>query len=130
MTVKRIVANVVRGSVPEVRGFYADLFGLKTVMDRGWIVTLASGETMLAQLSIVCEGGFGSAVSPDLSIEVDDVDEVYSKAQRMGCDIVYALRDEPWGVRRFFVRDPAGTLVNVLSHIERPAAAPKAGGSA
>ena len=123
MTVKRIVANVVRGSVPEVRSFYAELFGLKTVMDKGWIVTLSSGESMLAQLSIVCEGGFGAAVSPDLSIEVDDVDAVHAKAQAMGCEIVYELRDEPWGVRRFFLHDPAGTLINVLSHLERPGAA-------
>lgn len=126
MIVKRIVANVVRGSIPEVRSFYAELFELKTVMDQGWVVTLSSGESMLAQLSIVCEGGFGSAVSPDLSIEVDDVDAVHAKAQAMGCEIVYALQDEPWGVRRFFVHDPAGTLINVLSHIERPGAGRKA----
>ncbi|RVA10712.1 glyoxalase, partial [Mesorhizobium sp. M7A.F.Ca.CA.002.05.1.1] len=23
--------------------------------------------------------------------------------------------DEPWGVRRFYVRDPCGRLVNILS---------------
>ena len=33
------------------------------------------------------------------------------------CDIgVYPLTDEPWGVRRFFTRDPNGVVVNVLSH--------------
>jgi hypothetical protein len=26
------------------------------------------------------------------------------------------LQDEEWGVRRFFVRDPNGRVVNVLSH--------------
>ncbi len=24
--------------------------------------------------------------------------------------------DEPWGIRRFFVRDPDGVVVNVASH--------------
>jgi hypothetical protein len=26
------------------------------------------------------------------------------------------LTDEPWGVRRFFVRDPNGVIVNVMEH--------------
>jgi hypothetical protein len=30
---------------------------------------------------------------------------------------VYPLSDEPWGVRRFFVQDPSGTVVNVLAHL-------------
>jgi hypothetical protein len=28
----------------------------------------------------------------------------------------YSLRDEEWGVRRFMLREPSGTLVNVVSH--------------
>ena len=62
------------------------------------------------------EGGSGTPV-PDLSIEVDDVDEVYA-ARRVaaGFEITYAITDEPWGVRRFFVRDPFGKIVNILSH--------------
>jgi catechol 2,3-dioxygenase-like lactoylglutathione lyase family enzyme len=40
-----------------------------------------------------------------------------------GFEIKYGPVVEPWGVRRFFVRDPFGRLVNVLSHVdlsERP----------
>jgi hypothetical protein len=28
----------------------------------------------------------------------------------------YGPVDEPWGVRCFYVRDPCGKLVNILSH--------------
>ncbi|MGE0845548.1 MAG: VOC family protein [Flavobacteriaceae bacterium] len=115
MTVRRIVANVATGSVPELRRFYAELFGLDVLMDHGWIVTLSNRATMTVQLGIASEGGSGTPV-PDLSIEVDDVDAVRARAGAMGCDIVYELADEPWGVRRFYLRDPAGKLVNVLSH--------------
>jgi hypothetical protein len=31
-------------------------------------------------------------------------------------EIVYPLRDEEWGVRRFMLREPSGTVVNVVSH--------------
>jgi hypothetical protein len=49
------------------------MFELDVVMDHGWIATLASGETAPTQISNAIEGGSGTAV-PDLSIEVDDVD--------------------------------------------------------
>ncbi len=115
MTVRRIVANVAAKSVAEVGKFYADLFGLEVVMDHGWIVTLASGEKAITQLSVASEGGSGTPV-PDISIEVDDVDSVYAGAKAGGFHIAYDITDEPWGVRRFYVRDPAGKLLNVLSH--------------
>lgn len=117
MAVKRIVTNVATESVAEVQGFYADLFNLQVVMDHGWIVTLASSDTAPVQMSIASEGGSGTPV-PDMSIEVDDVDITYERAKQLRCEIAYELTDEPWGVRRFFVRDPAGKLLNILSHPE------------
>jgi len=115
VTVRRIVANVAAKSVAEVGKFYADLFGLEVVMDHGWIVTLASGEKAITQLSVASEGGSGTPV-PDISIEVDDVDAVYARSKARGCEIVHEITDEPWGVRRFYVRDPTGKLLNVLAH--------------
>lgn len=115
MTVLRIVTNIATASIEQVRQFYESLFDLKVVMDHGWIVTLASEEKALVQMSIATEGGSGTPV-PDVSIEVRDVDDVYRRAKALGVEIVYALTDELWGVRRFYVRDPAGKLVNVLAH--------------
>lgn len=115
MTVKRIVSNIAASSIEEVRTFYCELFGLTAMMDHGWIVTLAADTTASTQLSIASEGGSGTAV-PDLSIEVEDVDAVYERARTLGHSINYELTDEPWGVRRFYLSDPAGKLLNVLSH--------------
>ena len=115
MTVRRIVANIAADRVSEVRAFYSELFGLDTVMDLGWVVSLASNETTKPQLGILSEGGSGAPV-PDLSIEVEDVDGVYRRAKEMGCKLVHDLTDEPWGVRRFFITDPTGKILNVLSH--------------
>lgn len=119
MTVRRIVANIDAGQgsgqIGRLRDFYAALFGLEPVMDHGWIVTLASGGRAAVQISLASEGGSGTPV-PDLSIEVDDVDAVHARAVSLGHEIVHGPVDEPWGVRRFFVRDPAGKLLNVLAH--------------
>lgn len=117
MTVRRIVANLAAADPGQTRAFYETLLDLKVVMDHGWILTFASDAPTTPQLSIASEGGSGTPV-PDLSIEVDDVDEVHRRAVAAGFEIIYDLIDEPWGVRRFHVRDPTGRVVNILSHPE------------
>ena len=37
--------------------------------------------------------------------------------ERAEIAIEYGPVEEPWGVRRFYVRDPFGKLVNILVHI-------------
>lgn len=116
MSVLRIVADLATQDVAALHAFYGDLFDLDVLMDQGWIVTLGTQTTGPVQLNIVSEGGNGAPV-PELSIEVDDVDAVHARAVNMGTRIVLTLRDEPWGVRRFFVVDPEGRRVNIMMHL-------------
>jgi len=116
VVVKRIVANIAAPEPEAARAFYGDVLGLEIVMDHGWILTFAAPELLLApQLSVASQGGSDTAV-PDLSIEVDDLDAVLQRAQAAGLTIEYGPRQEPWGVRRFYLRDPFGRLVNILAH--------------
>lgn len=116
MAVKRIVPNIAAVRPEDARAFYAGLLGLEVVMDQGWIVTLtASGARAAPQLSFACEGGSGTPV-PDISIEVDNLDEVLARIREAGLPLEYGPVLEPWGVRRFYVRDPFGRLVNILAH--------------
>ena len=96
-------------------GFYADVLGFELAMDMGWIATFVAPDNPTAQISVM-RSDATAPVNPDASIEVDDVDAAYAAAQRLGCEIVHPLSDEEWGVRRFFVRDPNGKVLNVLSH--------------
>lgn len=113
--VKRIVTDVAADRVADAHAFYGDLLGLTPVMDQGWIVTFAGENAAPVQISVMTEGGSGTPV-PDMSIEVDNADSVHDKAREAGFEILYPLTDEPWGVRRFFVRDPFGKTVNILAH--------------
>lgn len=61
------------------------------------------------------EGGSGTPV-PALSIEVEDVETALVRVKNAGIPIEYGPESEPWGVRRFFVRDPFGKLINILQH--------------
>ncbi|MCY1542276.1 Glyoxalase/Bleomycin resistance protein/Dioxygenase superfamily protein [compost metagenome] len=115
MKVKRLVANFATQDVARAQVFYADVLGLDLLMDHGWIRTYGSQAEMSVQVSFASEGGSGTPV-PDLSIEVDDVDTALARMRAAGFAIEYGPVDEPWGVRRFYVRDPFGKLVNVLAH--------------
>jgi catechol 2,3-dioxygenase-like lactoylglutathione lyase family enzyme len=115
MKVKRIVANIATEDVAAARCFYGDVLGLEILMDHGWIATYGSSADMAVQISFAREGGAGTP-TPDLSIEVDDVDAALERMKRAGFPIEYGPADESWGVRRFYVRDPFGKLVNILAH--------------
>jgi len=118
MAVKRIVANIAAPEPKAARAFYVDILGLEIVMDHGWLVTFAAPPTLgRPQVSVASQGGSGTPV-PDLSIEVDDLAEVLQRVEAAGLAVEYGPADEPWGVRRFYVRDPAGRLVNILSHAD------------
>jgi catechol 2,3-dioxygenase-like lactoylglutathione lyase family enzyme len=101
--------------VARAQVFYADVLGLDLLMDHGWIRTYGSQAEMSVQVSFASEGGSGTPV-PDLSIEVDDIDTALARMRSAGFAIEYGPVDEPWGVRRFHVRDPFGKLVNILAH--------------
>ncbi|WP_017586259.1 VOC family protein [Nocardiopsis ganjiahuensis] len=114
MSVRRVVPDIRSEAMEESRGFYEHL-GLETVMDLGWVMTLASPSNPTAQITLTSRDE-SAPVVPDMSVEVDDVDAVHAVMLERGAEIVHPLRDEEWGVRRFFVRDPNGRVVNVLTH--------------
>ena len=115
MAVKRIVANVAAERIDAAKAFCGGALGMAVVMDLGWIMTFAAEDSAAPQISVATEGGSGTAV-PDISIEVDDFAEVHRKMRAGGFHIDYGPITEPWGVRRFYVRDPFGRLVNILEH--------------
>ena len=115
MTVKRIVANIAADDLDRAKKFYADILGLEVAMDLGWILTFSADGAAAPQISIAKEGGSGTPV-PDISIEVDNFTEVHQRVLAAGFRVEYGPRTEPWGLTRFYVRDPFGRLVNILAH--------------
>ncbi|MGC4378333.1 VOC family protein [Fictibacillus sp. Mic-4] len=116
MKVKRIVANIDTQNIEAAECFYQEVLGLDLMMDHGWIATYGTNEEMNIQISFASQGG-SNTPTPDLSIEVDDVDMMLERMTEAGFPIEYGPVDEPWGVRRFYVRDPFGKLINILTHI-------------
>lgn len=115
MKVKRIVSNVATSDLKKAAAFYSDVLGLDLIMDHGWFQTYGSKAKMTVQLGFGLEGGSGAPV-PALSIEVDDLETALAKIKKANIPVEYGPAREPWGVRRFYVRDPFGRLVNILQH--------------
>jgi catechol 2,3-dioxygenase-like lactoylglutathione lyase family enzyme len=115
MKVKRITANTATSDLKKVAAFYRDILGLDLIMDHGWFQTYGSDAKMTVQVSFGTEGGSGTPV-PDLSIEVDDLEMALARCKKANVPIEYGPVSETWGVRRFYVRDPFGQLVNILQH--------------
>lgn len=119
MGVRRAVPDLSSTSLEAAKAFYGEVLGLRPVMDHGWIVTLADPERPQVQVSLMTDDATGPVI-PDVSIQVDDVDGCHDAALRAGAEIVHPLTDEPWGVRRFFVRAPDGHVINVRPRVAEP----------
>ncbi len=115
MAVLRIVPNLGTESVSSADQFYREILDLEVVMDQSWIVTYAATGQMTPQINIASNGGSGASL-PDISIEVDNLDEIYARVNKAGLTVLYELTEELWGVRRFIVQDPLGKAVNILEH--------------
>jgi uncharacterized glyoxalase superfamily protein PhnB len=113
VTISRAVPNIKSEMSAETRDFFVNLLGFEVAMDLGWVVTVASPTNPSAQVTIIAND---DPAAPGISVGVDDVDAVHAKAVEQGFEIAYPLRDEEWGVRRFMLREPSGTIVNVVSH--------------
>jgi len=113
VTIARAVPNIRSDRPAETRDFLVEVLGFEVAMDIDWVVALASPSNPSAQVNII---GDDDPSAPGISVEVADVDAVHAKAVERGLEIAYPLRDEEWGVRRFMLREPSGTVINVLSH--------------
>ena len=114
MGVRRIKPNIQSDRLDESRRFYKGVIGLEEHGGLDWILFFGTDQREV-QLSVM-NLDIKAHVHPDVSIEVDDVDAVHDRAVAAGAEIVYPLTDEDWGLRRFFVRDPNGAVINVTQH--------------
>jgi catechol 2,3-dioxygenase-like lactoylglutathione lyase family enzyme len=99
------------------RAFYTRVLGLEEGNFGGGYIGFGSGQAQVLFAPPGLESGL-----PDMGVDVDSrqaVDAAHAEAVKAGHEVIYGPVDEPWGVRRFFVRDPHGVVISVLAH-EQP----------
>ena len=115
MGVTRIIANLPAPDPSALAEFYRQVFGLDIVNDMGWITFLGRESRQKIELHTASQGGSGTEL-PVISIGVDDLGATEEAVRKAGAEIVYGPVTEVWGLRRFYFRDPAGNLINVVDH--------------
>ena len=115
MHVVRITTNLPVADIEAAKGFYTDYLGLRTEeFNLGWVARYTDPDTG-AHVQLVTR----DATAPEdsaMSVHTDDVDAAYREALERGYEITHSLTTEEWGVRRFHVRTPDGTVINVVAH--------------
>jgi catechol 2,3-dioxygenase-like lactoylglutathione lyase family enzyme len=115
MRATRIIADLQVADVEAAKSFYTDYLGLRTEeFNMGWVARYTSPDTGV-NLQLVTRDATAAEV-PVISVFTPDVEAAYAEAQELGYEIVHPLTTESWGVRRFFVRAPDGSVINVVHH--------------
>jgi len=96
--------------------FYVNHLSLRLAMDLEWVMTFVSPAAAHVQVILIGDD-LTAPVRPVATIEVADVDRVHDQLVESEFHIVHPLTTESWGVRRFFVEDPNGNVINVMSHV-------------
>lgn len=115
---------VMTDRLAECRRFWVDRLGFTVVFEASWILVLASGGARRLVAFMAPDHPstppgrerFGAA-GLLLTLEAEDVDAEHARLAGLGIEILHGPVDEPWGQRRFLMRDPAGVWVDVVRQI-------------
>jgi catechol 2,3-dioxygenase-like lactoylglutathione lyase family enzyme len=114
MAVRRIMPYHESSDFEATRAFYTRVLGLEEGDFGGGYIGFGSGHAQLLFAPPAVQ-----PMRPDMGVDVTSraaVDAAHAEAVRAGHEVIYGPVDEPWGVRRFFVRDPNGVVLSVLAH--------------
>jgi catechol 2,3-dioxygenase-like lactoylglutathione lyase family enzyme len=113
-------------ALQESRDFFVKLFGLSVVFEANWVVMLARKAGGPIVLGLMSAEHPSRPPGPEtfnglgmiMTFQVEDAAAEHKRLQAAGAPISYGLAAEPWGQKRFMVRDPSGILVDVVEQIE------------
>ena len=120
MSIRRAVPNLVVEDAEAAKAFFVGFLGFEPAMDEPGFKMFRSPSNPTAQVTIAdlkVEGQDRGIKDASVSVEVEDATALHDAATAQGLEIVYPLTDEPWGIRRFFVRAPGGHVINVAQHL-------------
>lgn len=125
MNVRGFYPLVVTSRLKECEDFWTQWFGFHRVFGASWFVLLEAPGEKGFQIGYLHPDHPSQPPGPELyagegmtlEIEVADVDVLAATLAERGFPVEYALREEPWGERRFGFHDPAGVWVDVLERV-------------
>ncbi len=121
-----VYALITTPDVAAQRDFYVRHFGAEVGFEASWFVYLVLPAGEGRTLAFMTPDHPSRPPGPEpfdakgmiLTFQVEDATAAHAALSASGAPITYALADEPWGQRRFMVRDPAGILIDVVEQTE------------
>ena len=117
-------AGIVTEKLAETKQFYTEYLGFGITFENDWFILLhtPNRQTEISFLMAnhpsqqpIFQKPFQSQ-GVYLTIEVNDVDELYQEMQQKNIPIAIELKDEPWGDRHFAVVDPNGIGIDFVKY--------------
>jgi uncharacterized glyoxalase superfamily protein PhnB len=121
----KIVATYPLITVTDMRAscdFYVKHFGFDVIFEASWVAMLGNSETGDIALGFMTPDHPTNPPGPEafdgrgmiVTIQVRNAAKAAAELKAQGIEIFYDLHDEPWGQRRFTLRDPSGVIVDVV----------------
>lgn len=120
----KLNAGIITEKLQETKKFYTEVLGFGVSFENEFYLLLHTPDKT-AQLSFLLPNHpsqkpiFQSPFNGKgayLTIEVDQVDEIYQELKNKGVEIEIDLRDEPWGDRHFAIVDPNGIGIDLVRY--------------
>jgi catechol 2,3-dioxygenase-like lactoylglutathione lyase family enzyme len=123
MTLKnpnKLFPLIITTNLAKIKEFYIDQSGFRVVFDMPNYLHVAYGETDGPELSFMLPDAFpGGQLYPAftgegviVSIPTPNADEKYAALKAKNIEMLSEPTEKPWGWRSFFVRDPAGLILD------------------
>lgn len=118
---------LVTNKLAETKAFYEKLFGFKPVFESSWFHFLQSPGKQPFTLAIMDENhpteppalpAFQAKSGIFLTLRVADAETEFKKMKALNVTLVYDLKLEPWGQKRFSIQDPNGLFIDVVEQTE------------
>lgn len=120
----KLNAGIITEKLQETKKFYTEVFNFGVSFENEFYLLLHTPNNS-AEISFLQPNHpsqkpiFQSAFSGKgvyLTIEVENVDEVYKELKDKGVQIEIEIRDESWGDRHFAIKDPNGIGIDIVTY--------------
>lgn len=120
----KLNAGILTEKLTETKAFYTEKLGFGVTFENEFYLLLHT-PNHAAELSFLLPNHpsqqplFHPAFQGQgvyLTIEVEDVDELYADLKAKGVSIEVELRNEPWGDRHFAIKDPNGIGIDFVRY--------------
>ncbi|WP_295118558.1 VOC family protein [uncultured Chitinophaga sp.] len=120
----KLNAGIITNKLAESKAFYTEVLGFGVTFENEFYLLLHTPGKQ-AEISFLLPDHpsqqplFHKAFKGEgmyLTIEVDDVDKLYSEIRKKGIKIQIDIRNEPWGDRHFAIQDPNGVGIDLVHY--------------